>query len=49
MIEYASGAIQGTITSTTVYKGKWDKNSGQATEEGTVVYDVSGVASEQSQ
>ena len=49
VIEYASGAIQGTITSTTVYKGKWDKNSGQATEEGTVVYDVSGVASEQSQ
>lgn len=49
VIEYASGAIQGTITSTTVYKGKWDKDNSQATEEGTVVYDVSGVASEQSQ
>lgn len=49
VIEYAGGAIQGTITSTTVYKGLWDKNSGQATDEGIVEYDASGVASEQSQ
>ncbi len=49
VIEYASGAIQGTITSTTVYKGKWDKDNSQATEEGIVEYDASGVASEQSQ
>ena len=47
--DYQGGAIQGDIRSTTVYKGKWDKDNSQATEEGTVVYDVSGVASEQSQ
>ena len=47
VIEYASGAIQGTITSTTVYKGKWDKNSGRATDEGTVAYDASGNATQQ--
>ncbi len=47
VIEYAGGAIQGTITSTTVYKGKWDKNSGRATDEGTVAYDASGNATQQ--
>ena len=46
---YQGGAIQGTITGTTVYKGLWDKNSGQATDEGTVEYDASGVGTEQSQ
>lgn len=49
VFDYQGGAIQGDIRSTTVYKGKWDKDNSQATEEGTVVYDVSGVASEQSQ
>ena len=47
VIEYAGGAIQGTITSTTVYKGKWDNNSGRATDEGTVAYDASGNATQQ--
>lgn len=44
---YQGGAIQGTITGTTVYKGLWDKNSGQATYEGTVMYDAGGNATEQ--
>ena len=46
---YQGGAIQGTITGTTVYKGLWDKNSGQATDEGIVEYGVDDVGTEQSQ
>lgn len=46
---YKGGAIQGTITGTTVYKGLWDKNSGQATDEGIVEYGVDDVGTEQSQ
>ena len=45
VVEYASGAIQGTITSTTVYKGKW--TGGGEVPEGTVVYDASGNATQQ--
>lgn len=44
---YQGGAIQGTITSTTVYKGKWDMDIGRATYEGTVMYDAGGNATEQ--
>ena len=43
--EYQGGAIQGTITSTTVYKGRWD--GGGEVPEGTVVYDAGGNATEQ--
>lgn len=46
---YQGGAIQGTITGTTVYKGLWDKNSGQATDEGIVEYGADDVETEQSQ
>lgn len=46
-LDYQGGAIQGDIRSTTVYKGKWTGSS--EVSEGTVMYDASGVASEQSQ
>ena len=49
MTGYTGGAIQGTITNTTVYKGLWDMNSGQTTDEGTVEYGADGVGTEQSQ
>lgn len=44
---YQGGAIQGTITNTTVYKGKWDGRT--ETSEGTVEYGADGVGTEQSQ
>ena len=51
-IEYQGGQIQcgsGSITGSTVYKYSYDVLSGSSSDEGTVVYDASGNATEQSQ
>lgn len=44
---YSGGVIQGTVTSTTVYKSLWTGMNGES--EGLVVYDASGTGTEQSQ
>lgn len=51
-IEYQGGQIQcgsGSITGSTVYKYSYDVLSGSSSDEGTVVYDASGNATEQPQ
>lgn len=51
-IEYQGGQIQcgsGSITGSTVYKYSYDVLTGSSSSEGTVVYDASGNATEQSQ
>ena len=40
------GAIQGTLTNTTVYKYMWNNMNGHSVSEGTVVYDADGVGTE---
>lgn len=51
-IEYQGGQIQcgsGSITGSTVYKYSYDVLTGSSSDEGTVVYDASGNATEQPQ